>query len=287
MFKKSIDKMLDECVQEIMETKNPAIKKALKSVRSSMKEENFNNFLRDMVSHHISAILTADPEEDEIEEIVERDFSQVQKEMPNLHKSVVFKVELDGFEKEVYREFEMPYFAPISSLAYIILYTFNTMAYHLFDIQYKKIRYICEADPGDYPPFEPIEWASEHFLPELNLRKNSKLKMEYDYGKGYEFTIRVKEIRKHDKQFALGDARILSGKGFGLWEDAHYYMELYYDDPKRFYKEIAEDGLDKGDFPIDFDFELEAQNAALKEEFEKILIGYEMPEDFIPPEELS
>ena len=67
MFKKSIDKMLDECVQEIMETKNPVIKKALKSVRSSMKEENFNSFLRDMVSHHISAILETNPEEDEIE----------------------------------------------------------------------------------------------------------------------------------------------------------------------------------------------------------------------------
>ena len=43
------------------------IKKALKSVRSSMKEENFNSFLRDMVSHHISAILETNPEEDEIE----------------------------------------------------------------------------------------------------------------------------------------------------------------------------------------------------------------------------
>ena len=103
-----------------------------------MKEENFNSFLRDMVSHHVIAILETNPEEDEIEKNVYRDFSQVQKEMPNLHKSVVFKVELDGFEKDVYREFEMPYYAPISSLAYIILYTFNTMAYHLFDIQYKK-----------------------------------------------------------------------------------------------------------------------------------------------------
>lgn len=129
-------------------------------------------------------------------------------------------------------------------------------------------------------------FASETNLSSLNLRKRSTLKLLYDFGDQFYFKIKVEEIKKCDHKISIEDAKILEGKGYGIWEDAHYEMELYYYDRSQFYNFAERNGVDPDEYPIHEQFNLKDQinlkdqNHYLVKSFNEIKDVYEQDLDF-------
>ena len=53
-------------------------------------------------------------------------------------KILTFRVGIEGLEDKIWREIEIPDRRTVADLAYTILATFDSIAYHLYNIKYKK-----------------------------------------------------------------------------------------------------------------------------------------------------
>ncbi len=58
-------------------------------------------------------------------------------------KVLKFKVEIEGLEEKLWRVIEITDRRTVADLAYTILATFESLAYHLYMINYKGIVYDC------------------------------------------------------------------------------------------------------------------------------------------------
>ena len=54
-------------------------------------------------------------------------------------KVLTFKVGIEGLEDKIWRKIEITDRRTVADLAYTILATFDSLAYHLYDIKYKNI----------------------------------------------------------------------------------------------------------------------------------------------------
>jgi len=55
-----------------------------------------------------------------------------------MSKVLTFKVGIKGLEDKIWRKIEITDRRTVADLAYTILATFDSLAYHLYDIKYKK-----------------------------------------------------------------------------------------------------------------------------------------------------
>ena len=55
-----------------------------------------------------------------------------------MDKVLTFRVEIDGLENKICRKLEITDRRTVADLAYTILASFNSLAYHLYDIVYKN-----------------------------------------------------------------------------------------------------------------------------------------------------
>lgn len=61
-------------------------------------------------------------------------------------KVLMFKVEINGLKNKIWRVIEVTDKMTVEDLAYSILASFNSLAYHLYNITYKGIKYKCYID---------------------------------------------------------------------------------------------------------------------------------------------
>ena len=54
-----------------------------------------------------------------------------------------FKVEVEGLENKIWRKIEITDTRTVAELAYTILASFDSLAYHLYNIRHNNIRYDC------------------------------------------------------------------------------------------------------------------------------------------------
>lgn len=66
---------------------------------------------------------------------------------------------------------------------------------------------------------------------------------------------------------SLDDMKVISGNGYGIWEDAHYEMELYYRDIKEFKAFVRKNGVSENQYPVKKKFNLDKSNKILVDEF--------------------
>lgn len=67
-------------------------------------------------------------------------------------KVLMFKVEINGLKNKIWRVIEVTDKMTVGDLAYAILASFNSLAYHLYSITYKDREYKCYID--DYLIFD-------------------------------------------------------------------------------------------------------------------------------------
>ena len=91
---------------------------------------------------------------------------------------LTFKVAIEGLENKIYRTMELTDRMTVADLAYTILASFNSLAYHLYKINHNGTTYIS----GIGENFFDDENATTTRLKKLDFEKESTLIMEYDFG---------------------------------------------------------------------------------------------------------
>lgn len=194
--------------------------------------------------------------------------------IPDMKKTIQLQVSLRGLEQYVNRQVVLPYYMTLADLAYALLAMFQADGSHLFTFECEQGKFGCQQCDE-----EMIEdYASNVFLNDLDLKKGSCFSLWYDFGDDYLFDIQVIHIQNEADLNVIGDGKILSGNGYGIWEDEHELLEMYYTDYEMFIERIQDFGLDEEDFIFD-DFDLDASNEMFVENFEFLRRAYEDGEE--------
>ena len=195
-------------------------------------------------------------------------------------KIFTFQVGIEGLEDKIWRKIEITDRRTVADLAYTILATFDSLAYHLYDIKHGNDRYDCMIDPLDLREYN-FKDAVRTKLSDVDFENNNKMIMEYDFGSTTTFIITFLESRNIEKYNGNHYPYIVDGAGRGMIDDMCDF-EL---------KEVVEDIDKKGysdhfftpgyERKIKYDyryFNIKNNNALLKGEILDIKNGYEVGE---------
>lgn len=134
-------------------------------------------------------------------------------------KVLTFKVGIKGLEEKIWREIEITDRRTVADLAYTILATFDSLAYHLYNIKYKSQIFDSWVCVEDRLQFKDLINATTTKLSELKLKKNGELEMEYDYGSTTTFVITFTDQRVMNDFEGYLYPIITDGAGRGMLDD--------------------------------------------------------------------
>lgn len=192
----------------------------------------------------------------------------------------VFTLEIKyiGCEDKIWRKAQISSNAFLCDLGYMILVTFDTMAYHLFNISYKGVTYELPSDEDEISEDKCLFFVK---LSELNLQIGDKLTMIYDFGCDQEFEIEVTDIQPMGRGQGRAYPKIIAGEGRGIIDDmsADDLADLIQQIDKTGSSGIqyAGDGIIFDNMP-DWDYRnysIEYDNCLLKGTIARIAEGYE------------
>lgn len=196
-------------------------------------------------------------------------------------KVLTFKVGIEGLEDKIWRKIEITDRRTVADLAYTILATFDSLAYHLYDIKYKNKVYDCwvciEDDHSLIPPIN----ATTTKLSSLDLSEKETMEMEYDTGSTTTFKITCLGSRDLEKNNGKHYPYIIDGEGHGMLDDMCDFelKEIVEDIDKKGYSEhYFTPGYER---TIKYDyrkFNIKNNNALLKGLTLEIKNGYEIGE---------
>ena len=188
------------------------------------------------------------------------------------------RIKYVGCEDKIWRVAQISSNAHLCDLGYMILATFDTMAYHLFNITYKGVTYELPSDEEEIPEDNCVFFVK---LSELNLKIGDKLTMIYDFGCEQEFEIEVTDIQPMGRGQGRAYPKIIAGEGRGIIDDmsADALTELIQQIDKTGSSGIqyAGDGIIFDNMP-DWDYRnysIEFDNCLLKGIITRIAEGYE------------
>ena len=92
-----------------------------------------------------------------------------------MNEILTFRIGIEGLENKIWRSIEIPCRRTVADLAYTILASFNSLAYHLYDIEYKDYLFDCWICPEEDPYFDELSNAVVTKLSELKLKKNDTM----------------------------------------------------------------------------------------------------------------
>lgn len=184
-----------------------------------------------------------------------------------------FRIIYEGCDNKIWRTFEVSSNYDLARLGYMVLSSFGTKAYHLFNIEYKDVIY--ETAIENYGQFPLLQDAK---LSELKMQIGEHLHMIYDFGTEQHFDIELINISAMPKGTGRAYPRVIEGEGRGIIDDMPVYelMEII----------EATDKNGKSDFIITTEFgnemvwdyrkyDIDCDNCLLKGEIDMIQDGYE------------
>lgn len=194
----------------------------------------------------------------------------------------IFKITYANCDKKIWRTVAVSSNYTLAQLGYTVLATFDTMAYHLFEMKYKDTTYLLTDEWVEDLPFagkEKFDLLGYQKIGKLGMRIGDAMEMTYDQGCCQVFEIVLLEISDMPKGSGRAYPKILDGAGRGIVDDmsdfelldairkidADGHSEIYYSSCG-FYN------------PPEWDYrnyDVDADNALLKGEIERIRDGYE------------
>ena len=191
-----------------------------------------------------------------------------------------FKVRLKEMQNKIWRDIEISSVSSVAKLGYAVLAAFESTASHLFNIQFNGKRYeiVFDDDFGDDFGFEPAIDPIKTKLSSLKLSVGDVIEMEYDYGAGWEFEIKLVSITEMKRGTGTHYPHVTDGQGKGIIEDTSPF-EL-----EDIIKKIDKTGQLPKVYDYEYDeqkewdyrnFDLEYCNTFLKDRIFKIQCAYE------------
>lgn len=197
-----------------------------------------------------------------------------------------FKITYADCDDRIWRTAVVSSNYTLAELGYMVLATFDTMAYHLFEMKFKETTYfLTEEDFEDLPNYdnERYDLLGVHKIGQLDLKTGDVIEMTYDLGCCQEFTIVLMEIADMPRGHGRAYPKILDGAGRGIVDDmaAFELLESIRRTDENGHSEIyySSDGFD--DVPEwDYrNYRVDWDNALLKGIIDRIRDGYEEYED--------
>lgn len=196
-------------------------------------------------------------------------------------KVLTFRVGIEGLEDKIWRKIEITDRRTVADLAYTILASFDSLAYHLYNIKYKDKVYDCgiciEECYRKTPPINAVITK----LSSIGLKENDTMEMEYDYGSTTTFKITYLGSRDLERGNGNHYPYIIDGAGRGMLDDmCDFELKEVVDDIDR--KGYSEHYFTPGyERPIKYDYRdynIKADNILLKGLILEIKNGYEAGE---------
>ena len=196
----------------------------------------------------------------------------------DMDKVLKFKVGIEGVEDKIWREIEITDRRTVADLAYTILATFDSLAYHLYNIKYKDYTFDCF---GCTEIDENAIDATTTKLSVLGLETNDELEMEYDYGSTTTFKITYIGERNMSEFEGYLYPNIVDGAGRGMLDDMCDFelKEIVEDTDRKGYSDYyVTPGYEKHEKYDYRKFNLKNNNKQLKGLVLEIKNGYEVGE---------
>lgn len=194
-------------------------------------------------------------------------------------KVLTFKIGIEGLEDKIWRKIEITDRRTVADLAYTILASFDSLAYHLYDIKYKDKVYDCwvciEYDHRDVELVNAVITK----LSSINLKENDTMIMSYDTGSTTTFNITYLGSRDLEKNNGRHYPYVIDGEGRGMLDDMCDFelKEIVDDIDKKGYSEhYFTPGYER---KIKYDYRnynIKTDNALLKGLILEIKNGYEV-----------
>ena len=193
-------------------------------------------------------------------------------------KVLMFKVKINGLKNKIWRVIEVTDKMTIGDLAYSVLASFNSLAYHLYSITYKDREYNCYIDDDLIFNDEIVLDASQSILRDIGLNDNDTMEIEYDFGSTTTFKIRYlgsRELEENDKTYYPS---IIDGAGNGMLDDVSgsWLEDIVKDTDKLGYSKYPYSPGYETDKMYDYrEFDLKKNNIMIKKTYSLIKKGYE------------
>lgn len=195
-------------------------------------------------------------------------------------KLLIFNVGIEGLEDKIWRKIEITDRMTVADLAYTILATFDSLAYHLYDIIHMNDKYDCMIEPLDLGNYI-FKDAVNTKLRDVDFEKDNKMIMEYDFGSTTTFNITYLESREYNEYKGYLYPNIVDGQGRGMLDDMTDFdlKEIVADIDKKGYSEhYVTPGYEKHEKYDYRKFNIKTNNKNLKGMILLIKNGYEAGE---------
>lgn len=197
-----------------------------------------------------------------------------------------FKITYADCDNRIWRIAAVSSNYTLAELGYMVLATFDTMAYHLFEMKFKGTTYfLTEEDFEDLPNYdnEGYDLLGVQKIGQLGLKTGDVIEMTYDMGCCQEFSIELMEMSDMPRGHGRAYPKIIDGAGRGIVDDmpASELLEAIRKTDENGHSEIyySSDGFD--DVPEwDYrNYRVDWDNSLLKGIIDSIRDGYEQYEE--------
>lgn len=126
-------------------------------------------------------------------------------------KEFHIRIKLNHIDRKIWREVKVPSNMTLEALAYLLVDVMGWNCEHDFCFRHKNLTY-CSANEIARSLFVDDLDFSRYTVSDLLRAKGDKMKLDYDYGDGWEHDVWVKGIREYEKDEPHHIAFV---KGFG------------------------------------------------------------------------
>lgn len=262
---------LDGIYNEVINRSSTDLKRWIDGLYQEVSQENFQKLLKKCITKSLTLCLSQNIiDEHYFEGLLRYNIEDTLSHLSNMKTKMTIRVQLRGLEKDIYRVICVPYEIVLADLAYLILASMNSEAEHLYSFTVNHTRYF-----GVFHDEEFIHhYAIDITVSELNLKAGQSMVLCYDLKEEYIFDIEIEKIEECDSIITIEDIEVIDGKGYGIWEDQHQLLEMYYQNHQLFLETMNTSGLDNSDFIFD-EFDRKTHKETIIHEFEYFKNIYE------------
>lgn len=193
---------------------------------------------------------------------------------------LTFHMAYTGLEDRIWRDVEVSSKMRLDQLGYVVLATFDTMAYHLFEIKFRGKVYPVPDMETPTQQLDPADFTLGELAPEIG----ETMELIYDFGTEQHFLLTLTAVRDMKRGEGRHFPWVTAMNGRGIIDDmpVRELEELIKqidkngktDEPVYY----SRDGIEDRSFlPAPWDinrFDLKTENALLKYDVEKIERSY-------------
>lgn len=130
-----------------------------------------------------------------------------------------FKIVYENCDNWIWRSAEVSSNYTLVQLGYLVLATFDTLAYHLFEINFRNERYALQLE-DDIESFDAETYLLNQWkLSKLKMQIGEHMEMVYDFGCEQVFDIELLAVRGMEPHHGKAYPKIIDGAGRGIVDD--------------------------------------------------------------------